>query len=79
MKGLGIPASNYVVVYGDPTSDPTLAASAAKVTSGGVNGIVMLPVDPTLMVKAIRSTGTRRPQLDQLFDRGGPPTNGEFC
>ena len=34
-----------------------LAASAAKVTSGGVNGIVMLPVDPVLMVKAIRSTG----------------------
>ena len=57
MKGLGIPASHYVVVYGDPTSDPTLAASAAKVTSGGVNGIVLLPVDPVLMVKAIRSTG----------------------
>ena len=56
MTGLGIPASHYVVVYGDPTSDPTLAASAAKVTSGGVNGIIMLPVDPVLMVKALRST-----------------------
>ena len=55
-KGLGM-AVPTDVVYGDPISDPTLAASAAKVTAGGVNGIVMLPVDPALMVKALQGAG----------------------
>ena len=45
------------VVLADPASDPTLAASAAKIASSGVEGIVLLPENPALMMKAIKAAG----------------------
>lgn len=52
---LGVPEPT--VVLADPASDPTLAASSAKIVAGGVDGIILLPENPALMMKAIKATG----------------------
>lgn len=56
-KAYGVSSSNVSVVYCDPTSDPTLAACAAKAIAGGVNGIFMVPNNPVLMVTALNTAG----------------------
>lgn len=79
--GLGEPVS---VVFGDPGADPTLAASAAKVTSDGVDGIIMLPESGALMVKALRATGYKgllsglSTQFDPILATLGAAADGIF-
>ncbi|MFI5957514.1 ABC transporter substrate-binding protein [Cryptosporangium sp. NPDC051539] len=52
---LGFPEP--AVVLADPASDPTLAASASKIAASGVDGIIMLPENPALMMKAVKASG----------------------
>jgi ABC-type branched-subunit amino acid transport system substrate-binding protein len=46
-------------VTGDPNSDPTFAAAAAKATKGGVNGVILTPSPLNLpkMITALRQSG----------------------
>jgi branched-chain amino acid transport system substrate-binding protein len=46
-------------VVGDPNSDPTFAAAAAKATAGGVNGVILTPSPLNLpkMITALKQSG----------------------
>jgi branched-chain amino acid transport system substrate-binding protein len=46
-------------VVGDPNSDPTFAAAAAKATAGGVDGVVLTPspLNVPKMIGALRQSG----------------------
>ena len=55
-KSAGITAP---IVTGDPNSDPTFSAAAAKATAGGKNGVALFPspLNVPKMIKALRQTG----------------------
>ena len=46
-------------VVGDPNSDPTFAAAAAKATKGGVNGVILTPGPQNIpkMIGALKQSG----------------------
>jgi branched-chain amino acid transport system substrate-binding protein len=50
---------SVTTVVGDPNSDPTFAAAAAKATSGGVDGVILTPspVNIPKMIGALKSSG----------------------